>query len=106
MLNAAEAWQRKRVTKAPLGDFKANYDLLITHHAVVPFASCLALTRRIVMEKVRARDIQDCFKIVWLWSSEVPPPAWEVTSPSFACLLQELVSGETVFTGRRGSSAL
>lgn len=93
-LGAAEVWQKKRVMKAPVSELTANYNILVGAGIAVPLSNRIVYSRRVSMELHRADDVNLWHTQTWAFDTAVPPSAWEMPTPKWSALIQELAAGE------------
>lgn len=91
ILEAAQAWERRKLVVTKLATLQDNYAILQEHGYTPWFKHRVLFTTRVATELLNAKDIPAWIKAVTPISRRpiLPPPEWDCGAPTFMALFFE-----------------
>ncbi len=87
VLNAAQGWQMRHVTKGCVSDLQKNYKILSSAKLDVSIIHKVAFTRRLAAECMRVQNVTGWLDKIWPFAGDAQ--AWTAATPTFAALFCE-----------------
>jgi hypothetical protein len=110
LLNAAEGWQIKTVTRGSIVDLQKNYQIITTQKHEVPIRNRIAFTLRMAQHTFKQPGKANCEAWVlrtWPVEDSTTHDAWTTGSPRYSALIAEVTeSGDDKVQALVGQSWL